>query len=78
MRNRIGKVHIHTIVDSTSSAHTSVRLTDEPPVSGGLEPNGATMNAFTNRLGAAGLTILISVSILSFTLAAWNMTTFGA
>lgn len=36
------------------------------------------MNAFTARLGATGLTILISVSILSFTLAAWNITTLGA
>jgi hypothetical protein len=36
------------------------------------------MNAFLNRVGNAGLTVLISVSILSFSLAAWNMTTFGA
>ena len=36
------------------------------------------MTTFTARLGATGLTILISVSILSFTLAAWNITTFGA
>jgi hypothetical protein len=36
------------------------------------------MNAFTARLGATGLMILISVSIFSFTLAAWNITTVGA
>jgi len=36
------------------------------------------MTTFTSRLGQTGLTILISVSILSFTLAAWSMTTFGA
>lgn len=35
------------------------------------------MTNLTARLGATGLTILISVSILSFTLAAWNMTTFA-
>ena len=35
------------------------------------------MNAFLTRLGNAGLTLLVSVSILSFSLAAWNMTTPG-
>ena len=44
---------------------------------GGLERTEPTMNAFLTRLGNAGLTILISVSILSFTLAAWNITTPG-
>jgi len=36
------------------------------------------MQAFVTRLGNAGLTILISVSIFSFSLAAWNVTGFGA
>jgi hypothetical protein len=36
------------------------------------------MNAFLTRLGNAGLTILISVSILSFSLAAWNITSVSA
>ena len=36
------------------------------------------MNAFLTRLGNAGLTLLISVSILSFSLAAWNIATPGA
>jgi hypothetical protein len=36
------------------------------------------MNLFLSRLGNAGLTILISVSILSFSLAAYNITGFGA
>jgi len=36
------------------------------------------MNAYLTRLGNAGLTVLISVSILSFSLAAWNISTFGA
>jgi hypothetical protein len=36
------------------------------------------MQSLLNRLGATGLTILISVSILSFSLAAWNITGFGA
>ncbi len=36
------------------------------------------MRAFVNRLGNAGLTVLISVSIFSFSLAAWNVTGFGA
>jgi hypothetical protein len=36
------------------------------------------MNAYLTRLGAAGMTVLISVSILSFSLAAWNITGFGA
>lgn len=35
------------------------------------------MTSFTSRLAQTGLTILISVSILSFTLAAWGMTSFG-
>jgi hypothetical protein len=33
------------------------------------------MNAILTRLGNTGLTILISISILSFTLAAWNIAT---
>jgi hypothetical protein len=36
------------------------------------------MNAYLTRIGNAGLTLVISLSILSFTLAAWNMTSFGA
>ncbi len=36
------------------------------------------MHAFLTSLGNAGLTILISVSILSFSLAAYNITGFGA
>ena len=36
------------------------------------------MNDFLTRIGAAGLTVLISVSILSFSLAAYNITGFGA
>lgn len=60
-----------------SSRRNLVRLIDEPPIHGGLERTEPTMNAFLTRLGNAGLTILISVSILSFTLAAWNMTTPG-
>ena len=36
------------------------------------------MNALLTRLGATGLTMLISVAILSFSLAAWNMTALGA
>jgi hypothetical protein len=36
------------------------------------------MNDFLARIGAAGLTVLISVSILSFSLAAYNITGFGA
>jgi hypothetical protein len=35
------------------------------------------MNTFLTRLGNAGLTLVISLSILSFSLAAYN-TTFGA
>jgi hypothetical protein len=35
------------------------------------------MHTLLTRLGNTGLTILISVSILSFTLAAWNVTTFA-
>jgi hypothetical protein len=61
-----------------SSGRNSVRLTDEPPMDGGPERSEPTMNDFLTRLGNAGLTILISVSILSFSLAAWNMTTPGA
>jgi len=60
-----------------SSGHTFVRLADERPISGGYHPKEPTMNAFLTRLGNTGLTILISVSILSFSLAAWNMTTPG-
>jgi hypothetical protein len=33
------------------------------------------MQSTLNRLGATGLSILISVSILSFTLAAWSIAT---
>jgi hypothetical protein len=36
------------------------------------------MQAFVTRLANAGLTVLISVSIFSFTLAAWNVTGVGA
>jgi hypothetical protein len=36
------------------------------------------MQAFVTRLANAGLTILISVSIFSFTLAAWNVTGLSA
>jgi hypothetical protein len=36
------------------------------------------MNAFLTRIGNAGLTLVISLSILSFSLAAYNMTTFAA
>ena len=36
------------------------------------------MNLFLNRLGNTGLSILISVSILSFSLAAWSIATPGA
>jgi hypothetical protein len=60
-----------------SSERTPVRLTDEPPIHGGPERTEPPMNDFLTRLGNAGLTILISVSILSFSLAAWNMTTPG-
>ena len=57
---------------------TPVRLMDEPPMSAASKRTEPPMNAFLTRLGNAGLTILISVSILSFSLAAWNMTTPGA
>ena len=36
------------------------------------------MNIFLTRIGNAGLTLVISLSILSFTLAAWNITTYSA
>ena len=36
------------------------------------------MQSFVTRLANAGLTVLISVSIFSFSLAAWNVTGFGA
>jgi hypothetical protein len=60
-----------------SSGPNPVRLTDEAPMDGGLERTEPPMNAFLTRLGNAGLTLLISVSILSFSLAAWNITTPG-
>ncbi len=36
------------------------------------------MQAFLTQIANAGLTVLVSVSIFSFTLAAWNITGFGA
>ena len=36
------------------------------------------MQTFLTRLGNVGLTMLISVAVLSFTLAAWNVTVAGA
>ena len=36
------------------------------------------MNAFLTRLANTGLTILISVAILSFSLAAWSITSVSA
>ena len=47
-------------------------------MSGGDEPETTKMTPFLTRIGNAGLTVLISVSILSFSLAAWNITGVGA
>ena len=35
------------------------------------------MNAILTRIGNAGLTLVVSLAIFSFTLAAWNTTTFA-